>query len=67
MSLCADMTQLCLATILGHSYTCKVMKAVGQLAMTAAAEAYLMQQSVHNLMTRLCKQLYQLLITLQWS
>ena len=63
ISFCADMTQLCLATLLEYPHICNVMDTVGRLS--AATQQHRIQglsetsqQTVHQLMRKLCKQLW---------
>lgn len=63
VSFCADMTQLCLATLLEYPHICNVMDTVGRLSVAAQQHrsqslSETSQQTVHQLMRKLCKQLW---------
>ncbi len=63
ISFCADMTQLCLATMLDYQHICNVMDTVGRLSVATQQQrsqslSETSQQTVHQLMRKLCKQLW---------
>ncbi len=63
VSFCADMTQLCQATLLEYPHICSVMNTVGQLSVATQQHrsqilSETSQQTVHQLMRKLCKQLW---------
>ena len=63
VSFCADMTQLCLATQLEYPHICSVVDTVGRLSVATQQHksqslSETSQQTVHQLMSKLCKQLW---------